>query len=64
MSDYLTPLEGEPVDGDTVKVVDSEKWEPLVIDYPGQKAVTVYDGEMDEKEPGTVIPPPWDFKIR
>jgi len=63
MSNWMTPLRDEPVEGETVKVVDSDKWEPLNVEHEGVDVSVTdspYDGEMDEKQEGTVIPPPWE----
>ena len=59
------PLGENPVEGETVKVVDSDKWSPL----KGERGTRItidtdvtppYDGEMEEKQEGEVIPPPWE----
>ncbi len=52
MTDYLTPLEAEPVSGETVRLVESEKWSPIEQDwsYPKADKVEVMKGE----------PTPWE----
>jgi len=52
MTDYMTPLEGEPVAGETMRVVDSEKWTPVEQDWSYQNR----ERESAESEP----PTPWE----
>lgn len=53
VTDYMTPLEGEPVAGETVTVVASEKWEPVKQDWTYPKDTP---DPLTEDEP----PTPWE----
>ena len=54
MTDYMTPLEGEPVGGETVKLVP-EKW-PDPVEQDSSYQTTERESEEDASEP----PTPWE----
>ena len=54
MTDYMTPLEGEPVGGETVKLVP-EKWpDPVEQDWSSSRTESI------ESDAVTEPPTPWE----